>query len=145
MNCLRRFVYQKQSRLRGYNKWLVRTLAVASETSLMICSNRAVSSACRWVWRAIFSLNFLGFAMIAKHLLTALRDTVGDKTQQRSGSHRTSSLADAFPSIFSSLLRIIINTFFFHFSYNLFIILEQSAFSNTIAFCYFTILHFCTA
>lgn len=31
----------------------------------MICSKRAVSSACRWVCSAIFSLNFLGFAMIA--------------------------------------------------------------------------------
>lgn len=58
---------------------LTHTLAVASETSLIICSNLAVSSACRWLWSAIFSLNFRGlFAMIAIHWrLTALRDTRG--------------------------------------------------------------------
>lgn len=47
----------------------LRTLAVASDTSFIICSKRAVSSAWRCVCSAIFSLNFLGFAMIALHSL----------------------------------------------------------------------------
>lgn len=41
------------------------TLLVASETSLIICSKRAVSSACFWLCKAIFSLNFRGFAIMA--------------------------------------------------------------------------------
>lgn len=46
------------------------TLLVASDTSRMICSKAAVSSACFWVCNAIFSLNFLGFAMMAAVVLT---------------------------------------------------------------------------
>ena len=42
--------------------WLTR---VAALTSRMIASKAAVSSACFWLWSAIFSLNFLGFAMMA--------------------------------------------------------------------------------
>lgn len=41
------------------------TLFVASETSFIICSKRAVSSACFWLCKAIFSLNFRGFAIMA--------------------------------------------------------------------------------
>jgi hypothetical protein len=92
---------QKHTPRRGY-KWLVRTLAVASDTSLMICSNRAVSSACRWVWRAIFSLNFLGFAMIAKHLLTTLRGSARDKTRC-SGSRSVDIFVNAFFDLSMSL------------------------------------------
>lgn len=36
---------------------------VAPITSRIISSKAAVSSACFCVWRAIFSLNFLGFAI----------------------------------------------------------------------------------
>lgn len=39
------------------------TFAVASDTSRIIFSNAAVSSACFWLCNAIFSLNFLGFAI----------------------------------------------------------------------------------
>lgn len=41
------------------------TLAVATDTSFMICSKRAVSSACRCMCSEIFSLNLRGFAMSA--------------------------------------------------------------------------------
>lgn len=39
-------------------------LDVTSETSRMIRSNSAVSSACFWLCKAIFSLNFRGFAIV---------------------------------------------------------------------------------
>lgn len=57
-------------------------LDVTSETSRMIRSNSAVSSACFWLWRAIFSLNFLGFAIV-----------VVDDAASPEGSFFSSSLA----------------------------------------------------
>lgn len=44
------------------------TLLVTSETSRMIASNAALSCASFCLCSAILSLNFLGFAMMARHL-----------------------------------------------------------------------------
>lgn len=57
---------KSQNNNNNSNKKLkVLTLLVTSETSLMMASNAAVSSACFWLRSAIFSLNFRGFAMMA--------------------------------------------------------------------------------
>lgn len=47
-------------------------LDVTSETSRMIRSNSAVSSACFWLWRAIFSLNFRGLAIVVDWFIWVL-------------------------------------------------------------------------
>lgn len=70
------------------------TLAVASDTSFIICSNLAVSSACLWLCNAIFSLNFLGlFAIVATTNLLSQK-------QHNTHTHIHTDTARArFPSI----------------------------------------------
>lgn len=52
-----------------YTSYILHTLDVASDTSRMIRSKAAVSSACFWLCRAIFSLNFRGLAILTATIL----------------------------------------------------------------------------
>ena len=59
------------NRIWWYNRVCTHTL-VDWATSRIIASKAAVSSACFWLCKAIFSLNFLGFAMMAEISTTLL-------------------------------------------------------------------------